>query len=80
MFKLSLDTTAVLDAIKASALSFGLPTEGKQVVARLVVVKGEVTGAEVGIANEGEDISGFYPAPKTPVKRGPRKAVAPTKA
>lgn len=76
MIKLQLDQTAVLDAVKAVATSYGIPLEGKQVLARLVVVKGEVTGAEIGIANEGEDTASFTPVKREPVKRGPRKAKA----
>ncbi len=78
MFKLSLGLNEVLEAVKATVPALGMPVEGKQIVARLVVAKGVVTGAEVGIANEGEDVSSFYPAPSTRagVKRGPRKAAA----
>lgn len=76
MLKLQLDQSAVLEAIKNVAGSYGIPLEGKQVLARVLVVKGEVTGAEIGIANEGEDTSSFTPVKKEPTKRGPRKAKA----
>lgn len=76
MLKLQLDQAAVVEAVKSVATSYGIPLEGKQVLARLVIVKGEVTGAEIGIANEGEDVSSFTPVKKESVKRGPRKAKA----
>lgn len=76
MLRLQLDTNVILDAVKQTVTQFGMPTEGKQIVARLIIVKGEVTGAEVGIAGENEDVSSFFPAPKAPVKRGGRKPKA----